>query len=301
MCWAAQELSLPIAIDGVADGPEPDFYKIVAKAGQRVAIDIFAARIGSACDPWVRVLDAQGRELLVADDDDASGGYCRLAFTAPQDATYFLELRDNKYQSGVRYRLRAADFPIGSVAYPLAIRKGTTDTITFPAREGTADNVLLRSAGLPLGTRDVSLKLTGGIASSFATTLITELPEFREVEGNDAAEQATHVSIPGGMNGMLATEHDRDFFEFVAGQGDKLEFVARARSLGSPAYPVIRLYDSKGTQLAESPVNENDEFSLSFAIPADGTYRIGVEDLLQRGGANYAYRIGIDRAPFALL
>src|SRR5438094_434815 len=84
------------------DGTLPDYYRFTAKAGERISCEVVATRLGWDFDPLVRVLNAAGHELLVADDDSATGADSRLVFTAPADGQYLLELRDNRYKPGGR-------------------------------------------------------------------------------------------------------------------------------------------------------------------------------------------------------
>src|SRR5205085_1251460 len=101
-----QQISLPAAIDGQSDGTLADYYLFSATAGQRVSCEAVGARLGSDFDALIRVLDPTGNELLLADDDRATGADCRFVFTAPMNSSYLLEVRDNRYKPGGSYRLR---------------------------------------------------------------------------------------------------------------------------------------------------------------------------------------------------
>ncbi len=298
----AMELAVPHAVDGVADGPVSDFYRIQLSAGQRVACEVIAARMGSTCDPVLRVLDPAGSEVAMADDEDAVGADCRLEFTAAQDGAYLIEVRDSKYAAGGRYRLRVGDFPAGAVAYPLAVRAHSAtmlDVLTPAGKVHSQFTSLLPPPYSPMN-RVVAARIPGGTTAAATRVALSDAPQYCEVEPNNEAAAATKILVPGGANGVLETGEDRDYFEFYAAAGDRLEFRARARSLGSPAFPMLRLYDANGTQVAESPVTELDELQMAYAIPADGLYRLSVEALLRQGSANSAYYIDIDRVPFVL-
>jgi len=96
----AQEISLPVAIDGQCDGTLSDYFRFAAQAGQRISCEVVATRLGQDFDPLVQVLDTAGNELLIADDDAATGADTRFVFTAPANGEYLLELRDNRYKPG---------------------------------------------------------------------------------------------------------------------------------------------------------------------------------------------------------
>jgi hypothetical protein len=114
----AQALSVPAAVDGVADGQQFDYFRVTLAEGERLALEVVAARLGSDLDPVIRVLDAGGRELASADDDEGLGADPRLAFIAPTAGDYVVELRDNRYKAGGRYRLRLGDFPLAAATAP---------------------------------------------------------------------------------------------------------------------------------------------------------------------------------------
>jgi hypothetical protein len=66
----AQSLSLPITINGhiaaetnVAGKQDEDYFRFHAKKGERLSIDVAAARLGSPLDSVIEVLDAQGNPI----------------------------------------------------------------------------------------------------------------------------------------------------------------------------------------------------------------------------------------------
>ena len=120
--------------------------------------------------------------------------------------------------------------------------------------------------------------------------LTTDLPVSVETSpGDDAA--TTAAAIPGVFAGQLEKEHDRDTFEFAATKGTAIQFRGISRSVGSAAVLMLRLQGAAGNPLAESPIGESDEPVLNFTFPEDGTYRLTVEDLAHRGGADFTYAI----------
>lgn len=292
----AQAIEVPAAIDGVADGPQFDYYKFAAKAGQRVAIEVVAARMGSAMDPVVRLVDPDGKELALVDDDESIGADCRLAVRCERDGQYQLVIHDNQYRSGGRYRLRLGDFPLVTAAFPLGGRVGSTARIQFagPGAEG-AEPVFLRvpetdtAGGVP-----IAAKLPSGTSSAMAILAASRLPEMREAEPNDAQKVATALTLPCALNGILQQTGDRDYYTFAATKGQAFAFKAVSRSLGSPSLVFMRLLDANGKSLTETKVNDADEFSMTYTFPADGMYCLMAQDLLRRGGSEHAYRVEIE-------
>ena len=286
----AQEVPPSSAVDGVGDGTVFDYYKFQAKASQRLSIEVVAHRLGSNFDPVLRLLDSAGRELLLLDDDLSLGADCRTSFTFPADGVYVLELRDNRYTAGGRYRLRIGDFPLVSTAYPTGVPRGGAAQIAVagPLTEGIAPQVASAAAGAQGGRVPISMKLPGGTSSGFAVAIASDLPEFVE---NAASGQATEIQIPGAVSGRLEAEQNVDSYQFVAAKGTRVTAKALSRSLHSPAVVAMKLYSAAGAVLGESPVTEMEEETLSVVVPETGIYKLAAEDLLGRGGPEFTYRI----------
>jgi len=300
----AQELVLPIAVDGTSDGARSDFYKFNAQAGQRVALEVFAARLGQTYDPVVRLMDAQGKEVAFADDDLALGPDPRLAFICPAAGAYVIEIRDNQYRGGGSYRLRVGDFPLVTTAFPLGVQVGvaakvgvtTLGTEVLPPVDVTAPS---DAAGSRLS---LGMKLPGGVSSGFATVVASAFPQVVETEPNNELAQATLLPTPGGANGRLDAPGDRDHFKFEAKKGQRFALRVGSRSFGSPAMVKMYVLKADGAQLAESAVSDAEEETLVFAVPDDGAYLLAVEDLLRRGGPEFVYRVAVEPVePFRIV
>ena len=66
----AQSVSLPVTINGHIDGgiqrgghPDEEYFRFPARKGAKLSIDVAAARLGSALDSVIEVLDAQGSPI----------------------------------------------------------------------------------------------------------------------------------------------------------------------------------------------------------------------------------------------
>jgi hypothetical protein len=106
--------------------------------------------------------------------------------------------------------------------------------------------------------------------------------------------RATDVPV---FAGVFQAPGQRDLFEFDGTKGTRVSFRAISRSVGSAAIVSLRLLNASGSQIAESPVNENDEPVLNATLPADGVYKLAVEELGGRSGADYAYAVECHRGP----
>lgn len=102
----AQHLGRHTAVDGFCTELRSGFYRVAAKKGDTLAIEVVAQRIGSPLDPLLHVLDSTGRELAAVDDSPGLGADARLNFRAPKAGDYLVEVRDTRYAGGPRHRYR---------------------------------------------------------------------------------------------------------------------------------------------------------------------------------------------------
>lgn len=295
----AQPLSLPVAVDGTCEPESYDFYRFTAVAGQRVSVEVYAWRLGSALDPVIRLLDASGRELAYSDDEPAIGVDCRLAYTFESSGEYVLEIRDIRYQGGGghRYRLRVGDFPLVNSVFPMAGAGGTSPVLVAVGDDvrGIAPwqvNVPLATslARLPLG-----IKFASGQGSALASLVVSAGMEQVELEPNDEPAAAGPFVIPGAINGRFEAERDRDYFRVQGAAGERYVFRGRTRSLGSPSDLYLRMLNNQGGVLAEAEDSGTDEGVLDVTFPADGDYYLMVEDVSRRGGPGHVYRVEAER------
>jgi hypothetical protein len=90
----AQSVALPQMVDGViAQNQDVDVYRFEGKAGQRVVIEVLAARQGSALDSYLSLHDADGKLLATCDDIEGSTD-SRIELTLPREGAYFASVID---------------------------------------------------------------------------------------------------------------------------------------------------------------------------------------------------------------
>ncbi len=300
----AQELRLPVAVEGSCEAMSFNYFKFAAKKSQRISVEVVAQRLGFALDPVLRLLDAQGRELAYSDDAPGLGADSRFVCRIPTDGQYLLEIRDTRYQGGAsyRYRLRVGDFPLATIAFPLGAQQGTKAkfTVIGPGLEKAGP----MSVTIPKDAKQFSLgvKTPGGKSSGFVNVFTGSLPELLEIEPNDTTASATQIILPVTLNGRFEKPGDRDCFEFEAKKGERLLVSGRTRSLGSSATLRLRLETADGARVAEANQSDASEGSLTNTFKADGTYRLVLEELNRFGGPEFAYRVTLElgRSGFAL-
>ncbi len=294
---AAQVVTVPTAVDGAVAGLNWQFFKFTAAAGQKLTIELLARRIGSSLDPMIRLLDAKGRELAYNDDTPGLSGDASIIHTFKDAGEYVIELRDIKYGTGA-YRLRIGDFPVATVAYPLAVQKGTTANVTLAGFgvEGLAPVSLAVAPDQAAEWLPVSTKRPNG-ASGFSMVAVVSTPQFIEVEPNNAPEQANKIEFGHDVNGRLEHPGDVDRFVFTAKKDQSATFVGITRQQGSPTDLNFKIVNKDGGQIVAAEDTGTSEGSVAFKAPADGEYTLVVEDLNRRGGSEHAYRIAVQANP----
>ena len=305
----AISLEPPCAIDSQTKAEHRDFYSFKARAGQSLSFEVMSQRIGSALDPILRILDADGRELAFS--DDAAGADSRLAWRSEKDGEYLIELRDITYRGGesFSYRLRVGDFPLVSAPYPMRAEQAKTTKVAI-AGESSA-GVETREVQLPGDSHGRAFSLAarrpGGKSSSFVTLLASDLPELLENEPNNQAKSASRIRHPCAINGRFSSKGDRDYYSIEGQKGERLLIRGETRLSGSPTDLFLRLEKPGGEKIAEAedqsydPGKDKnkgknyyfDEGSLDYTFSENGTVILMVEDLTRRGGPEHVYRVEV--------
>lgn len=160
-------VKLPTVIDARISTPdEVHTFRIDAKAGEEFEAEVFARRLDSPLDSFLRLTDAAGHELASNDDveDKAAGRLThfadsRLTYTFTAKGAYLLQLSDTEHKGGPEYAYRLKlghpdpDFELRVVPASLNIRAGSTQPITIYAvrRGGFAAPIELRLKDVPAG------------------------------------------------------------------------------------------------------------------------------------------------------
>ena len=135
---------MPVIINGHISQPgERDVFKFAGRAGQQIVAEVFARRLDSPLDSFLRLTDADGKQLAFNDDFEDKGSGLNthhadsyLTATLPADGTYFIHLTDTQGQGGPEfaYRLRISepqpDFALRVVPSSLSLRAGMSAPVT---------------------------------------------------------------------------------------------------------------------------------------------------------------------------
>lgn len=303
----AQPISVGSAIDGTCEGTQLDYFQIACQAGETWNVEIVAQRIASTMDPVLRVIDPQGQTIRLLDDMTGSTD-CQGSFTATVAGDYKLIVHDNRYAAGGAYRLRVGDFPLIQFTLPTFVSSQTKWVQPHGPdlkEVGTYTTLLPRFPTLGLGKPGthglaflpIACKRQAGKASAWTRLGISDLPELVLNEVPLDTPTSWSLPIPCGISGCLELPKDRDRFTFEAMAGETIRLQAHTTSFGAPTQLRLVVRNAQGEIVGQSPIEDNEEWTMVVTPKASGLLQCEVFDLLLRGGADFAYHVDIRRGP----
>lgn len=163
----AQKVTLPIIVNGRIDRPgDWDVFEVEGKAGQTIVAEVYARRLDSPLDSFLKVTSPDGKIIALNDDHhDAGSGLnthhadSYLMVKLPADGKYCVHIGDTARQAGKEYayRLRISepqpDFALRVVPSRICIRsKGSAGVTVFVLRKDGFDGpITLSFKNLPQG------------------------------------------------------------------------------------------------------------------------------------------------------
>lgn len=297
----APELDLsggPRTVAGALDAEDVDHFALDVAAGERIAVEVEAMRLGLAMfDPRLELLDDAGATLVHADDTPLLGQDAWFVWRAPRAMRVILRLRDAAWRGGrlYQYRLHVGDFPRPAVVYPAGGRPREEVTVRFlgltPDEDLERTLTLPRSAPFPFG---LHVEEDGVTSPSWTPFRLSGHANALEVEPNDDPSHATVAAGPAcALNGVLERPGDVDWFRVPVKAGRELRFRAMGLFLGSPVDVLLTLCDEKGKPLAENDDSGSPDSRLDRKVTEDGVVTVAVRDHRGRGGRDFVYRIEV--------
>lgn len=297
--------TLPATINGRLDkADDTDSFALNLKAGQWLVAAVDAYSLDSPMDPALQLVDEHGTKLALNHDGRSLDSL--LAWRIEKAGTYILQLVAWAYppKADVRltggesavYRLTVTAGPYARYAIPSGIQRGHKAALRlFGWNLGATGEAIIHQIDTShLNPRQNDLFVTApGLANALCIS-VGQAPEEIEIEPNGSPDLAQPLPVPCAVNGQLRTNGDEDRYQVTAKKDQGFKVRVQSASLGSPLDAVIRIEDSKGTQLARADDSGRAEDpELEWTAPADGNYVLGIVDLLRRGGSDYVYRIEI--------
>jgi hypothetical protein len=327
----AQVVPMNCAINAASDNNGDDFYRFPAKKGERVTIDCFAFRLDSQMTPMLSLSDSAGKELMQSKPYHHRTDTF-LDFIAPADGDYFVRVNDMTFRGGLPYRLVISNLPHIEQVFPMAIVPGEKAELTLFGRNlpggklsswKTHDDALEQATFSFLAPSDplalqrfsfsrhmpsASLNARGIQLWPFKNALnpialaFADAPLTIDKEPNDSAETAQPIVLPTVICGRFDKPGDADWYSFSAKKGDSFAVDLLCERLELPGDPYVLVFDSKGNEIAafdDHGINFNALAQANrdpvgvLKIPADGQYKLFVQERYRNGGARYQYVLKI--------
>ena len=288
----------PFTLNGTLRGPERDVFRLSAKAGEKRVIEVEARRCGSAIDPMLEILDAQGRVIARNEDAPLLGLDARVDVAFPRDGDYFVVVRDSRFsvQTANFYRLKVGSYSYPREVFPLGGKRGELVETSLGPEKIKVD---LRNTSPNVRQVFVNVPGSPALPVPFA---VGDDPEVTTPVGD------APISVPVTINARLGDAGQVDRYTLPVPPNRALTFRVQARELGtSKLMAVVTVRDEKGNvlgrsgdePLADDLYNVNQSRTagdpmLWLHVPAGvNQVTVTVEDLALRGGANYAYRLNV--------
>lgn len=304
--------SVPVTVNGTLEGPDRDVYQIYGHKGQRIVLEVEARRLGSAIDPVIRVLDSQHQQLFISNDTPGIGIDCRLDISFPLDGSYYVVVHDARFsqQDQNFYRLKIGASSYAQGFFPLGWKRGERTRITLFGGSLT-DSIEVDVDLTQVADQDdfIPISLPGELDSIPFKFVVGDRPEILESprSGVPTLKPSTVV------NGLISEPSEIDQYRLSVTPGEVWLITLDAAGLGtSRLAAVLTVYAGGGRRLASSgdEVPDPDVFSLispgrtssdpyiPLVVPEDvKSIVISVEDLAERGGPLYGYRLLAERQP----
>ena len=285
-------VKLPTAIWGNFREAEIDRFVIQVQAGEKVSFETVASRLGKDADPMLMIYDSHNRIVELRDNDVGLFFDCRFEHTFREAGSYSVEVHDSRFKGSPHwnYVLRMGRFPPARVALPFALIDGKTDTVTLPEVHGESFAVKDAAKAKP-PERFESFRRSGDDASAWIMLSPSDLTGTLESEPNGKPESPTPATLPGTLHGCLKFPGDRDFFSFEMTKGQKIDFRAETRTIGSAADVELVLTDSKGKEIRRVDDVLLEEAFFSFVAPVEGKYCLEIREVTGDGGPPFVYRV----------
>jgi len=163
----------PVVVNGRIDRRgDVDVYRFKPSAAGNLAFELYGRRIGSKMDPYLRIMDASGKDLQ--SNDDADGKDSRIVMGVQANTEYLIEVKmlDQNYGGDSYYRLAinppaGQDFRLTVTPDALNVGQGGSTLVTVPIQRmnGFGGAVALKVEGLPPGVTASPAAIAAGAPS----------------------------------------------------------------------------------------------------------------------------------------
>ena len=244
---AAVAVTTPASVWGtVVSATDTDAFSIEARKGETLVFDLAAKRLGSKLEGVLSVSDVAGR-LLASNVDDEGEADPFLAWTAPADGRYVVQVRDLQHAASAEhlYRLSVGALPVVTGVHPLSVPAGVETPVRLTGHNLPPDAAVTVKPSAP-GDVVVPLDPTVYRARREFKVRATSVAEPVETEPNDVPGKANRLAAPGGVNGRLGAAGDVDLWRFEARKGQAWVIETEASRRGSTADTALEVLHADG-------------------------------------------------------
>jgi hypothetical protein len=293
---ALPPLTSPAVANGrLAPGGDVDLWPVALRQGQTLVASLAAHEaLGSPVDAVMQVVSSTGQTL--AYNHDQRGLDPEIAFVAPADGTYLVRIfgfpSTPNQTIGLAggdsyvYRLTLASGAFVDYCWPLAITRGRESSV-----ELVGWNIADSERTVTLSTELDRFLIANPPLANAATVQVEPHETMVETEPN-ASAAAQVIALPATISGRIEAPGDVDAFAFAGKKGEPILFDLDSRELGYPLDAVLQVLDGENKSLARvDDLGAARDPSLTFTPPADGTFRLLVQDLNAAGSSRHVYRL----------
>ncbi len=252
----AVEAYLPAILTGTISRPgDADYFKIQAKAGQRLTFLNGAASLGSTLQPVVTIL-SEDQSVVRQFGTSGGGEAVRFAHRFEKAGTYYIRISDFQHngKSSHYYRFLAGDFPIVTSAYPLGVQLGKSREIALTGHNIPAK---LSVKGEAAVSSEDSILVRPNYSFNQLRLALGREPEIE-------LETGQPVPTPVTINGRVKVA-DGNSYTFHARKDQKLVLEVNARRLGSDLDSFVEVLDAKGNRIERATVRAVAETSTALS------------------------------------
>ena len=289
--FAAKVEALPVALHGALTGSTVLGTTFAGKAGQKLTVEVEAARIGSKLRPVVHLYNAKKLQLEWTWGMPALSGDARLTATLPADGAYTITLHDAEYAGAAPgfFRLKIGAFDYVEQVFPPVVTKDTKSVELIGSTAAKIDLPAVRGPVIPL-----DWPKGGAWSGPRPFVELSARPEF--VEPSTLGKPLELPAGRVGVCGKLGAPGEEDKYRVAVVPNTKVLFSVFAERIGSPIDAALVIRNDAGAVLAQAEDSPGTldpvlEYTVQDKVTA---ITVGVLDSQGRGGPRGVYRLTID-------
>ncbi len=303
---------------------ETDWYRIPLKKSQRCSLEVLGLRISPTyLDVVLQIFTPDGKLFREADTSTLYYHDPVCSFQAPMDGEYRVSLRDTRnnfdqddprygFGKDCMYVLHVGNYPQPETVWPLGGALGETKSLVFTGAESspfrqefTFGNRESFVRSEPVGADkfpwafqnpEAVYPVENGVTGTGPVfVMASSLPAVVEEAKHDAPSIAQALpQVPCAVDGLIGRSGEVDWYSIQGKKGDVFQVQVYARRLRSKLDSILKAVSGGSTAENDDLRRYTVDSSLSIKLETD-TCLLSVSDVRGEGGADYAYRLVVER------